>query len=253
MLSAQFLIGVGNGGESDKARPGRMEGTMEIPVAYSVRMTIPFTSDGGAGESVGCTGSSNDQHLVLAARSGCRTAFNELWELYSRRVYRTILGITNNAQDAEDALQDSFFRAFQAFDSFEGRASFYSWVTRIAINSALGILRKRRSHPETSLNTTSQQEDESAPEEFRDLAPDPEQAYAQHQRHAKLMQAIGRLPTSLREAIQTHITEECSLREVADRLNISEAAAKSRLYRARKLLGSLTTAPLGAKSLSRSF
>ena len=127
-----------------------------------------FTSDGDAGESVGYTGSSNDQRLVLAARSGCRTAFNNLWELYSRRVYRTILGITNNAQDAEDALQDSFFRAFVVLDSFEGRASFYSWLTRIAINSALGVLRKRRSHPETSLNTTSLQEDESAPEGFRD-------------------------------------------------------------------------------------
>jgi len=220
---------------------------MDIPVAYSARMTIPFPSDGNAAGSVDYTGSLSDRHLVLAARSGCRMAFNKLWELYSRRVYRTILGITNNEQDAEDALQDSFFRAFLALDSFEGRASFYSWLTRIAINSALGILRKRRSHPETSLNTTSQQEEESAPEEFRDLAPNPEQAYAQHQRHAKLMQAIGRLPMNLREAIQTHITEDCSLREVADRLNISEVAAKSRLYRARKLLGSLTTVPLESK------
>jgi RNA polymerase sigma-70 factor, ECF subfamily len=221
---------------------------MNIPVDYDIRMTIPFASDGDAGKSVGYSGSPNDQHLVLAAQSGSRTAFNRLWELYSRRVYRTILGITNNTQDAEDALQDSFFRAFLALDSFEGRSSFYCWLTRIAINSALGILRKRRSHPETSLDTTSQQEDESAPEEFRDLAPDPEQAYSQHQGHATLMQAIVGLPTALREAIQTHLTEDCSVREVADRLNISEAAAKSRLYRARTLLGSSNSRLRGLES-----
>jgi RNA polymerase sigma-70 factor, ECF subfamily len=249
MLPVQFLIRAAKTAtQVMRLNQEEWRGTMDIPVAYSVRMTIPFISDGDVDESVGYTGSSNDRKLVLAARSGCQTAFNKLWELYSRRVYRTILGITNNAQDAEDALQDSFFRAFLALDSFEGRASFYSWLTRIAINSAFGILRKRRSQPETYLNTTSQQEDESAPEEFRDLAPDPEQAYAEYQRHAKLMQAIGLLPTSLREAIQTQITEDCSLREVADRLNISEVAAKSRLYRARKLLGSLTTAPLRAKT-----
>jgi RNA polymerase sigma-70 factor (ECF subfamily) len=224
---------------------------MDILVDYSVRTTIPFTSDGHAGKSVGCTGASNDYHLVSAARSGCRTAFNQLWELYSRRIYRTILGITKNVQDAEDALQDSFFRAFIALDSFEGRASFYSWLTRIAINCALGILRKRRSHPESSLDTTSQHEDESAPQEFIDLAPDPEQTYAQHQSHTNLMQAIDQLPICLQQAIQTYIADDCSLREVADRLNISEAAAKSRLYRARRQLGALTTAPLRAKNPSR--
>jgi RNA polymerase sigma-70 factor (ECF subfamily) len=214
---------------------------MDIPVDYSVRMTIPFTSDGDAG-------SLNDQQLVLAARSGCRTAFNKLWELYSRRVYRTILGITNNAQDAEDALQDSFLRAFLALESFEGRASFYSWLTRIAINSALGILRKRRRRPETPLYPTYEQEDESAPAKFRDLAPDPEQIYDQHERCARLMQAIHRLPRALREAVQARITEECSLKEVAYRLNISEAAAKSRLYRARITLGSLTTSDYKPKA-----
>jgi RNA polymerase sigma-70 factor, ECF subfamily len=226
---------------------------MTLSVKYSSRVTMRLSSDKDTSRTSACTTSHSDERLVVAARSGCRTAFNELLNLYSRRVYRTVFSITKNAQDAEDAMQDSFFRAFLALDSFEGRASFYSWLTRIAINSALGILRKRRSHPETSLDRTSQHEDESPLEEFRDVAPDPEQTYAEHQRHAKLMQAIGRLPTGLREAIQTHLTEDCSLREVAHRLNISEAAAKSRLYRARTQLCSLTAVPLRAESPSRSF
>jgi RNA polymerase sigma-70 factor, ECF subfamily len=181
----------------------------------------------------------SDHHLVLAARSGCRTAFNELWNLYSRRIYKTVFKIMKNKQDAEDALQDSFFRAFLSLESFEGRSSFYSWLTRIAINSALGILRRRRSRPEISHISVFQQEDEGALEELRDWAPDPEQIYDQHQRHAKLMQAIQGLPTILREAVNPRITEGCSMKEVAYRLNISEAAAKARIHRARIRLGSL--------------
>jgi RNA polymerase sigma-70 factor, ECF subfamily len=206
---------------------------------------MPFAKNGNR---AGNAAPRNDLHLVLAARSGCRTAFNELWDLYSRRVYKTILSITNNAQDAEDALQDSFLRAFVALESFEGRASFYTWLTRIGINSALGILRKRRCRPETSLDSTSQQEDESACEELRDLAPNPEQIFGQQQRHAKLMQAVRKLPRDLREAVQVRITEDCSVKEVAYRLKISQAAAKSRLYRARTRLGSLTDARHGLRA-----
>ena len=193
------------------------------------------TSDAAAASA-----SWSDQHLVLAAKSGCRTAFDELWNLYSRRVYRTVFKITKNAQDAEDAVQDSFLHAFLACDSFEGRSSFYSWLTRIAINSALGILRKRRCRPEIPLNPTHQADDETVLGDFRDSAPSPEQSYDQSERRTKLKRAIHKLPANLRAAIQTHITEECSIREVARKLNISEAAAKTRLHRARKQLGSLS-------------
>lgn len=213
---------------------------MDIQADYSFRVTIPFTSNDESGKRVGHTASSKDQHLVLAAQSGCRTAFNELWNLYSRRIYRTLLGITNNPQDAEDALQDAFLRAFLALESFEGRATFYTWLTRIAINSALGILRKRRCHPETSLDTNSQREDDDPHEEFRDLAPGPEQIYARQEERERLMQAIQRLPPELRKATQARITGDRSVKEVACRLNISEATAKSRLYKARIMLSSMT-------------
>jgi RNA polymerase sigma-70 factor (ECF subfamily) len=225
-----------------------MEETMDTQSGYSLRMAIPFTSDGDSGQCVAHTASSKEQHLVLAARSGCRIAFNELWDLYSRRVYRTLLGITNNPQDAEDALQDAFLRAFLALNSFEGRANFYTWLTRIAINSALGTLRKRRCRPETSLGANSQHEDDGPQDGFKDLTPGPEQIYARQEEREKLMQAIQRLPRDLRKAIQARVTENCSVKEVACRLNISEAAAKSRLYRASIMLGSLTTARGEAKA-----
>ena len=190
----------------------------------------------------------NDEHLVLAARSGCGSAFNELWNLYSQRVYRTVFNITKNRQDAEDALQDAFFRAFLSLESFEGRSSFYSWVTRIAINSALGVLRKRRCRPESPLNPTFQQEDELPPMEVVDMAPNPEQMYDQHQRCTRLMQAVQRLPTNLQAAVQTQMTADCSIKEAASKLNISQAAVKSRLYRARRRLGSSTPARYGPRA-----
>jgi len=213
---------------------------MNIHSDSNIWVTIPLAS-GGAGECAGHVASSRDQHLVLAARSGCQTAFNELCELYSRRIYRTLLGITKNPHDAEDALQDALLRAFVALESFEGRSSFYSWLTRIAINSALGILRKRRCRPETSMDANSHREDEGLQEEFMDSAPNPEQIYAEQEEREKLMQAIRRLPLEFRKATQARVTEDCPVREIARRLNISEAATKSRLYRARIMLGSLAT------------
>ncbi len=221
---------------------------MALSGEYGSQMAITLPSDNDV-RTGAYTTSPSDQHLVLAARSGCRTAFNELWDLYSRRIYRTTLSITKNAQDAEDALQDSFLRAFLALETFEGRASFYTWLTRIAINSALGILRKRGCRPETSLNSTSQPEVENTPEELKDSAPNPEQIFEQQQKHARLMQAIHRLPANLREAVQAHIAGDCSVKEVACQLNISQAAAKSRLYRARTRLGSLTTAGYGSRAI----
>jgi RNA polymerase sigma-70 factor (ECF subfamily) len=220
---------------------------MALSAEYDSRMAIPLPADNDVRVTGGYTTSLSDQHLVLAARSGCRSAFNELWSLYSPRVYRTVFNITKNRQDAEDAVQDSFFRAFLSLESFEGRSSFYSWVTRIAINSALGVLRKRRRRPETQHDPMFQREDEAPPREVIDLAPDPEQIYDQSQRCARLMQAVHKLPTNLKKAVQVRMTEDCSVKELASRLNISEAAVKSRLYRARTRLGSPTSACYGPR------
>jgi RNA polymerase sigma-70 factor (ECF subfamily) len=93
------------------------------------------------------------KHLVAAARSGSSAAFAELREIYAQRVYRKILTMTKNREDAEDALQDTFLRAYLALHTFEERSSFYTWVTRIAMNSALMILRKRRLRSEVSFDS----------------------------------------------------------------------------------------------------
>ena len=80
------------------------------------------------------------------------------------------------------------------------------------------------------------------------LAPNPEQIFEQQQKQVKLLQAIHKLPANLRKAVQTRITGDCSVKEVAYRLNISQAAAKSSLYRASMRLGSLITASYGSRA-----
>jgi RNA polymerase sigma-70 factor, ECF subfamily len=174
--------------------------------------------------------------LVFAAQAGSSAAFAELREIYSVRVYRQVLAITKNREDAEDALQDAFLRAYVALRTFEGRSSFYSWLTRIAINSALIILRKRRARPEVSFEGPNEMEEEHSVFEFKDSGPSPERICVHRQRYARALTAIGKLQPRLRQVMEMHMRQNWSVREIAQALEISEAAAKSRLFRARARL-----------------
>jgi RNA polymerase sigma-70 factor, ECF subfamily len=161
-------------------------------------------------------------------------AFAELYSLYSRRLYKTIFAITKHPEDAEDALQETFMRASLAMHSFEGRSSVYSWLTRIAINSALLVLRKRRrTSNEICFSRQADDQTEIASFEVKDSAPNPEQVYDLHQRHVILSRAVGSLGTRLKEPIQMRMENEFSVKEISQRLRISEGAVKARLYRAR--------------------
>jgi RNA polymerase sigma-70 factor (ECF subfamily) len=173
------------------------------------------------------------QHLVSAAQSGSSTAFAELREICSPRIYRKLLAITKNREDAEDALQDAFLRVYKAFHTFEGRSSFQSWLTRIAINSALMILRKRRAHPEVSFDRPNGTEGDVSTLEFEDAGPSPEHICVHRQSCARVLRSIGRLRPCLRQVVEMQMTQRYSVKEIAQELEISEAAVKSRLYRAR--------------------
>jgi RNA polymerase sigma-70 factor, ECF subfamily len=177
-----------------------------------------------------------DVNLVSEAQAGSRETFRELYALYSRRLYRTIVAITKNHQDAEDALQDTFLRAHLALGRFEGRSTIYSWLTRIAVNSALLILRKQRARPEVFFDPQPDAQGKNLTFEVKDHAPNPEELYDLHQRRVVLLRAIRNLDTGLREPIRMQIGQEASLKEIGRKLNLSEAAVKTRLHRARHLL-----------------
>ena len=177
----------------------------------------------------------NDEQLVSAAKSGDRSAFVALCERHSDRILRRICQITRNWQDAEDVLQDSFLKAFIHLKNFEGRSSFSSWLTRIAINAALMILRKRRSL-EMPFDHICEDSEISHTWEPRDLKEDPETSCVRREREELLRGAILRLPPIFRDVIQLQHAQECSTNEIAETLGISVAAAKSRLLRAKTVL-----------------
>lgn len=136
-----------------------------------------------------------DQELLAALRGGSSIAFEKLEKLNAKRLYKRILSITRNREDAEDALQDTFMRAFLALDSFQGRSHLSTWLMTIAINSALMITRRRRrAYAELSLTPPSELE---ADFDVRDSAPTPEEICDLKQRFERTFSAIERLdPTS---------------------------------------------------------
>ncbi|WP_396127440.1 RNA polymerase sigma factor [Acidicapsa acidisoli] len=174
-----------------------------------------------------------DGQLVSVARRGSSESVDDLWRIYSRRLYRTIYSITRSPEDAEDALQDAFLRAYLSLDRFEGRSTVYSWLTRIAINSALMVLRKRRARSEVSLGPNGQSGEDTPHFDLKDTAPDPEEIFGQRQRQSCLFHAIQNLEPSLRIPVLMQMMQGCSVKQIGRALGISAPAVKSRLHRAR--------------------
>jgi RNA polymerase sigma factor (sigma-70 family) len=177
----------------------------------------------------------DDTQLVSAAKSGDHYAFVELFHRHSAKILRTTLRVTGNHHDAEDAMQDAFLNAYAHIAKFDGRAQFGSWLIRIAINSSLIILRKRRIRPETSIDSSSDI-DSSYVWNLIDSSADIETHYFIYERTVRLRKAIGRLPPKLRSVVEIQQARDGSLKETAEVANLSVAAAKSRLLRARQAL-----------------
>lgn len=177
-----------------------------------------------------------DMALVSAARAGSMTAFSELYNAYARVLYRRVFSITRNHEDAEDALQDAMLHAFAALHTFEGRSRLNSWLTRIAINSALMILRKRRNRAEVHFELTQPGEDEVSEFEVKDLRPNPEEVYEMSERRLSVLRSISTLKPGLRSVLQSQVSQDLSMKEIAQMLDVSVAAVKARLHRARRSL-----------------
>ncbi len=178
----------------------------------------------------------SDEVLVSTAKSGDANAFVELSKRHSNRLLQTTYRITKNRQDAEDALQDSLLKAFSHLRDFQEKSSFSTWLTRIAINSALMILRKKRGGFEISIDGTDSPSDQYERWEVKSLTEDPESGYVRREREKLLRDAILRLPPVFREVVELRQAREYSAREIAQALGISVAAVKSRLSRARMTL-----------------
>ena len=170
--------------------------------------------------------------LVAAAKSGDAAAFEELVNRYERKIFRLTMNITRNREDAEDAMQDAFMKAYSHLNNFQEDSRFYTWLVRIAANEALMRLRKRRPN-QVSLDEPVEGEDDLMPREIQDWGPSPEQRFAQSEMHKILDQVIDQLDPDFRTVFVLRDIEELSTEETAAALGISVPAVKSRLLRAR--------------------
>jgi RNA polymerase sigma-70 factor (ECF subfamily) len=176
-----------------------------------------------------------DEDLVAAAKLRDHPAFAELWTRHSNTAFKMAYRITGNRDDAEDAIQDAWMKAYTHLNTFDGRAKFSTWLTRIAMNSALMILRKRRAHPETSMDWSADGETWQQ-WEMVDKKANIEEHYARKESRRRLNRAIHRLRPALRHIIEIQQSHDSSVKEIAQVAGISVAATKSRLLRARTLL-----------------
>jgi RNA polymerase sigma-70 factor (ECF subfamily) len=180
------------------------------------------------------TAAATDEVLVAAAKRGDRPAFEELWERYSSSTFRLVYRITNNRGDAEDVVQDAWMKAYVHLQRFNGEAKFSTWLTRIAINSALMTLRRKRAHPENAMEFADGESWQKW--EIADQSRDIEKLYEEHCRAERLRQAISCLRPSLRSVVEIYHFNDISVHETASIAGSSIAAAKSRLLRARAIL-----------------
>ena len=183
-----------------------------------------------------------DEHLlVAAAKAGDAAAFEELVNRYERKIFRLTMNITRNREDAEDAMQEAFLKAYSHLQSFQGDSRFYTWLVRIAANEALMRLRKRRPN-EFSLDEPVEGTDDLMTREIEDWGPSREQRYAQTELQEILNNVIDKLAPDFRVVFLLRDVEQLSTEETAQALGISVSAVKSRLLRARlKLRQKLNT------------
>lgn len=176
---------------------------------------------------------SEEMALVLAAKKGDVSAFEQLVKLYDRNVFRIAQHITQNREDAEDVVQDAFLKAYENLEQFQGNSKFYTWLVRITVNESLMKLRRRRSDRTVSLDEEIETEEDTMPREVADWSPNPEQLYKQGELHDILTKTINGLPASFRTVFVLRDVEGLSTEETAEALDLSVPAVKSRLLRAR--------------------
>jgi RNA polymerase sigma-70 factor (ECF subfamily) len=171
---------------------------------------------------------------IEALRLGDRREFARLVDEYSGPLYRLALKMLGNASDAEDALQNTFLKAFQHVDKFEGRSSLSTWLYRIASNEALMLLRKRRPETDFSDITPENEDDQSLdPVQFTDWCCLPEEEYLTAEGRKAMDRAVQHLPETLRIVFVLRDIEDLSIQETSQVLGLSETAVKTRLLRAR--------------------
>jgi RNA polymerase sigma-70 factor (ECF subfamily) len=184
---------------------------------------MAVTSQAGIDESV----------LVTQARDGDTRAFGELVRRYEGKIFRLANHITQNREDAEDVLQETFLKAYEHLDQFKGDSKFYTWIVRIAVNQALMKLRRRKTDRSVSLDEQIDTGEDTVVREIAAWGEDPEERFSREELGQILDGAVQSLEPPYRSVFVLRDIEDLSTEETAEALGLSVPAVKSRLLRAR--------------------
>ena len=178
----------------------------------------------------------DEASLVARARARDETAVRAIMQANNRRLYRLARGILRNDGEAEDVVQETYVRAFTHLDQFRGDSSLATWLARIAMNEALGRLRRQR--PGVDVNTLAPGVLEAQIIQFPLSASseDPEKSMAQRQIQQVVEHAIDDLPEAFRIVFITRVIEGMNVEETAEILGLKPETVKTRLHRARAML-----------------
>lgn len=215
----------------DRPQPGSLPAA-GLPAA---RLDGPLSAEVGTAPYAAEARLDDDAAWVARALAGDAGAFETLVERHAHRVFRLLVGLTGNHADAEDAMQNAFFKAHRHLGEFQSASKFSTWLMRIAINEGVECLRKRRSQPPL------EEWDEGSEEAFRPhlLRPweeNPEHLYSQVQVREILEREILKLPAKYRVAVMLRDVEQLPAEEAAAALELPVATLKTRLLRGRLML-----------------
>ena len=187
--------------------------------------------------------------LLAQARQGNREAFAEMVSPYLPVLYRRARGLTGNAADAQDVSQEAVLKAWSRLEQFAGKQDesiddFRAWISRIAANTSIDLLRHRRDGRITSLDQHKGDSEETLGNSIASEQQDPEERCARREMGRLLAKAISQLPPDLRQACLLRDVLHYSTQEVASRLGISVVAVRLRLFRAHRRLREKLQDPL---------
>src|SRR5437868_1579610 len=203
-----------------------------------------MTEGGWAVKAVSGT-ESQEQDLICRVQNGEQDKFYELIKPYARRVYTAGYAILRNPADAEEVAQEAILKAFANLRQFRAEARFSTWLIQIAVNEARMRLRKQRAVVMEPIEQKPDDEGNYTPREFADWREIPLAALERKEVRQKLTEALASLSQIYREVFVLRDVQHLSIAETAQALEISTAAVKTRLLRARLMLRDLLATGLG--------
>jgi RNA polymerase sigma-70 factor (ECF subfamily) len=183
--------------------------------------------------------------LVERARRRDEAAIRAIMQSNNRRLYRLARGILRNDSEAEDVVQETYVRAFTHLENFRGDSSLATWLARIAMNEALGRLRRQRPGVEWTSLPPGTLEAQIIQFPLSAAAEDPEKAMAQRQIQRVVEHAIDELPDTFRIVFITRVIEGMNVEETAEILGLKPETVKTRLHRARTMLRESVESKIG--------